>query len=45
VNYLSLAEAFVLGQLVTGIDAVVLESASRTDLLDSAMMISIPISL
>jgi death-on-curing protein len=37
VNYLSLAEAFVLGQLVTGIDAVVLESASRTDLLDSAL--------
>ena len=36
-NYLSLAEAFVLGQLVTGIDAVVLESASRTDLLDSAL--------
>jgi death-on-curing protein len=37
VNYLSLAEAFVLGQLVTGIDAVVLESASRTELLDSAL--------
>jgi len=37
VNYLSLAEAFVLGQLVTGIDAVVLVSASRTDLLDSAL--------
>jgi len=37
VNYLSLAEAFVLGQLVTGIDAVILESASRTDLLDSAL--------
>ena len=36
-NYLSLAEAFVLGQLVPGIDAVVLESASRTDLLDSAL--------
>ena len=36
-NYLSLAEAFVLGQLVTGIDAVVLESASRTELLDSAL--------
>ena len=36
-NYLSLAEALVLGQLVTGIDAVVLESASRTELLDSAL--------
>ena len=36
-NYLSLAEALVLGQLVTGIDAVVLESASRTDLFDSAL--------
>ena len=36
-HYLSLAQAFVLGQLVTGIDAVVLESASRTDLLDSAL--------
>jgi len=37
VRYLSLAEAFVLGQMVTGIDALVLESASRTDLLDSAL--------
>ena len=36
-RYLSLAEAFVLGQMVTGIDAVVLESASRTELLDSAL--------
>ena len=36
-NYLSLAEAFVLGQLVTGIDAVTLYSISRTDLLDSAL--------
>ena len=36
-NYLSLAEALVLGQMVTGIDAVVLETASRTDLLDSAL--------
>jgi death-on-curing protein len=37
VKYLSLAEALVLGQMVTGIDAVVLETASRTDLLDSAL--------
>jgi death-on-curing protein len=37
VNYLSLAEALVLGQLVTGIDAVTLYSISRTDLLDSAL--------
>ena len=36
-KYLSLAEALVLGQMVTGIDAVVLETASRTDLLDSAL--------
>ena len=36
-NYLSLAEALVLGQLVTGIDAVTLYSISRTDLLDSAL--------
>ena len=36
-RYLSLAEAFVLGQMVTGIDAVILESASRTELLDSAL--------
>ena len=36
-RYLSLAEAFVLGQMVTGIDAVLLESASRTELLDSAL--------
>lgn len=36
-RYLSLAEAFVLGQMVTGIDAVILESTSRTELLDSAL--------
>lgn len=36
-NYLSLAEALVLGQLVTGIVAVTLYSISRTDLLDSAL--------
>ena len=36
-NYISLAEALVLGQLVTGIDAVTLYSISRTDLLDSAL--------
>jgi len=37
VNYISLAEALVLGQLVTGIDAVTLYSISHTDLLDSAL--------
>ena len=36
-KYLSLAEALVLGQMVTGIDAVTLQSVSRTDLLDSAL--------
>lgn len=36
-RYLTLAEAFVIAEEVTGIDAKVLVSASRTDLLDSAL--------
>lgn len=36
-RYLGLAEAFVLAEAVTGIDALTLTRASRSDLLDSAL--------
>jgi death on curing protein len=37
VRYLNLAEAFVIAEAVTGIDADTLVPASRSDLLDSAL--------
>jgi len=37
VRYLTLAEAFIIAEDVTGIDAHVLVAASRSDLLDSAL--------
>jgi hypothetical protein len=36
VRYLTLAEALIIAEAVTGIDAVVLARASRVELLDSA---------
>lgn len=36
-RYLTLGEAFVIAEEITGIDAKVLVSASRSDLLDSAL--------
>jgi death-on-curing protein len=37
VRYLTLAEALIIAEAVTGIDAVVLARASRVELLDSAL--------
>jgi hypothetical protein len=37
VRYLTLAEALIVAEAVTGIDAVVLARASRVELLDSAL--------
>ena len=36
-RYLSLGEALIIGEVVTGIDARTLSRASRLDLLDSAL--------
>jgi len=37
VRYLTLAEALIIAEAVTGIDAAVLGRASRLELLDSAL--------